>query len=78
MSAHVTDEIDPHPARSLIVDVAVQAQGTEVTFEFAAKEGCGLAAAGVAGFLGAQEYQVGVRTGSGAKGGGRVCWWWDL
>lgn len=55
MPPHMTDEINAYSTRPLIVHVAVEAERAEMAFEFAAEEGCGLAAAGVAGFLGAEE-----------------------
>ena len=68
----MADEVDAHAAGSLVVEIAVQAQGPEVRFERASEERRGLAATGVAGSLGAEEDQVGVRAGAGSRWSGYV------
>lgn len=65
----MADEEDSHAAWSVVVEVAVEAAGAEVAFEFSAEEGGGLAAAGVAGALGAEEDEVGVGVGAGGEEG---------
>lgn len=68
--AHVADEIDPDTAGPLVVHVAVEAEVPELALEFTTEEGCGLATAGVAGFLGADEDYCEVRAGPCGKGMG--------
>ena len=51
MASNVTDEIDANSTRAFVVQVAVETEGPEVALEFAAQEGRGLAAPGVAGLL---------------------------
>ena len=58
MTAYMTDEIYPHAAGPLVLQVSIKAQGPEVALKFAAEEGRGLAAAGVAGALRAEEDEV--------------------
>ena len=70
MPAHVRDEVDADAAGPLVVQVAVESQRGEVALEFLAQEGCGLAAAGVAGFLAAHQDEVFVGAGAGFEGGG--------
>lgn len=53
MAADVADEVDAYAAGTVVVEVAVEAEGSEEAFEFFAQEGGGLTAAGVAGFLAA-------------------------
>lgn len=64
MAADVTYEVDSYSSRSLVVEVAVEAERTEVAFEFFAEEGSRLAAAGVAGLLAAEEDEIFVGTGA--------------
>lgn len=61
-----------HTARSLVMLVAIEAERAEHALEFAAEEGGGLAASGVAGALGAEEDAVGVWVGADW-----VRWWGD-
>ena len=67
MSTDVVDEVDAHTAGTVIVEVAVQAKGTEVALELFAEERGGLAAAGVAGAVGTHEDEGGVGDGFGAE-----------
>ena len=60
----MADEINPDASGPLIVQVAVETQSTQMPFEFSAEEGRGLSAAGVAGFLGAEEDEVFMGTGA--------------
>lgn len=68
MAPHVADEVNAHAARSLVVDVAVQAERLQVAREFAGEQRGGLSAAGVAGFLGAEEDEGEVWAGAGFYG----------
>ena len=54
VSADVRNEVYTDPAGTVVVEVAVEAKRAEVSFEFAAEEGRGLAAAGVACLLGTE------------------------
>lgn len=67
MPANVADEVDAHPAGPVVVQVAVQAERLQMALELAPQEWRGLAAAGVAGFLGAEQDEVGVWAGSGGE-----------
>lgn len=49
------DEVDSNTARSLVVQVAEEAERSKVPFEFFAEKGSGLPTARVAGALGAKE-----------------------
>lgn len=67
MTANMTDEVYAHASRSFVVEIAVEAEGAEMAFEFPAEEGRGLSAAGVAGALGAEEDEVLVGAGAGGE-----------
>ena len=58
MAADVVDEVDADAAGPFVVQVAVQAERTQVALQLFAEEGCGLAAAGVAGLVAAEEDEV--------------------
>lgn len=64
MPTHMANEIDSYTSRPFILEIAVQTQWTEMAFEFSAEKWRGLAAAGVAGFLGAEEDKVFMGTGA--------------
>lgn len=55
VSADMADEIDAHATGSLVVQVAVEAEGAEVALKFAAEQGRGLSASCVPGALGTEE-----------------------
>jgi len=67
----MADKIYSYAAGALIVEIPIQAEGPEMSFEFFAEEGCGLPAARVAGFLGAEQDKVFVGGGAGCE----VCGW---
>ena len=68
MAADVAYEVDAHASRTLVVEVAIQAERAQVSLELFAEEGSRLAAAGVAGLLAAEENEVFVGTGAGDEG----------
>lgn len=65
--AHVVDEVHPHAARSLVVEIAVQAQGSQVPLQLLPQYGRALSAAGVARLVGAEEDQGAVWGGAGEQ-----------
>lgn len=65
----MADEVYPHAARPLVVQVTVETQGSQVALEFSTQQGRGLAAAGITGLLAAHENQVFVGTWAGGEGG---------
>lgn len=71
MTADVVDEVDAAAAGALVMQVAVQAEGLQVALELAAQERGGLAAAGVACLVAAEQDEVVVRALAGYQGGRR-------
>ena len=55
MPPNVRNKVDSHSTRPFIVEIAVQAAGAQLSLEFFAQQGRRLAAAGVAGALGAEK-----------------------
>lgn len=68
MTTDMADEVYAYAAGSFVVEITVEAQGPEMAFEFSAEEGRGLAAAGVAGALRAEEDEVCVGARAGGEG----------
>jgi hypothetical protein len=60
----MANKINPHPARPLIIQVAVQPQRLQVALELLAQQRRRLAAAGVARLLAAEQDQRPVRARS--------------
>lgn len=69
MPSDMADEIDPHAAGPLVVEVAEEAERAEVSLELAPEERRGLAASCVAAALRAEEDEVFVWTGARGEWG---------
>ena len=57
MSSNMTDKVNAYATESPVMDVAVEAKRLQVAGKLAGQEWGGLAAAGISGFLRAEEYQ---------------------
>ena len=45
MTSDVAYEVDSYPARTLVMEITIEAEGAQMALKFAAEEGSGLAAA---------------------------------
>ena len=67
MSSNVTDEIDTHSTRPLVLHVAVQAKVSEMAFKFSSEKRSGLSATSISRLLRAEQDKIMMGRGAGGE-----------